>query len=330
MGMKSMFWGAVAVTATCGCALQVDGERAGLGGKSEPVGEVSQALEIEPCPTDTECWDLHMGAVHTRYYRCPYVASATENGQRIARASCTVDRSFALVGGGGDIGSQGSPGAMIYATYAALQGKTWFVESKDQVQTFAHSLRAYAIGLRLDGLSRSSLETQIRVDRSEPIGPLAHPSASITVTADRLVVGGGARAFFGGAGQLVTENYPISNGWRASSKDHQVSDPGFVQAYVLSLPKCPTGMSSPFCLKTKVLLGQSTTGTGYREAILVNPENSLMTGIGSRPGGSNRLLHDIYPRVTSDGFDQAIVRYKDHLTAASGTAEVHLITLAQQ
>lgn len=73
---------------------------------------------------------------------------------------CSVDPDEVLVGGGcADYGSSGN-GALLTASYpenSALE--TWIAESKDHLGKDYHALYTYAIGMRLNGVSRNTLKS---------------------------------------------------------------------------------------------------------------------------------------------------------------------------
>jgi hypothetical protein len=53
-----------------------------------------------------------------------------------------------------------------------------------------------------------------------------------------VLVGGGAKVNWEGAGNLLTASYPdAQGGWTAASKDHVSPDPAVIVAYALGVPK---------------------------------------------------------------------------------------------
>lgn len=67
------------------------------------------------------------------------------------------------------------------------------------------------------------------------------PYEEVSVPRGWKVLSGGAQVRFYGAGQLLTKSYPLTRGsatpygWRVASKEHRISDPGQIQAYVIAL-----------------------------------------------------------------------------------------------
>jgi hypothetical protein len=67
--------------------------------------------------------------------------------------------------------------------------------------------------------------------------PAAHPMAVATLPAGYTMTGGGAFVNYGtGSGNLLTASFPSNDiAWEARSKDHILSDPAPITAYVLGL-----------------------------------------------------------------------------------------------
>ena len=184
-------------------------------------------------PGFTECEEQvdPTATITVRTYRCPW--SATSQAPQVA---CSVESGYLLVGGGVETEAE-SPGALVVGSYPTSNpmvgsqvGETWQGSTKDHIVAYPHRSRAYAIGLKLAGVSKESLLAQsfLGTAQSSPT-----PTAWPTVTAvdsrpgDIVVGGGGYGVPSIGAGQLLTATRPDgTNGWTTASKDHGVSDPG--------------------------------------------------------------------------------------------------------
>ena len=106
-------------------------------------------------------------------------------------------------------------------------------------------------------------------------GVAAHPTATATVPADHVLIGGGCRASFRGDGQLLIASYPSGvQTWTCGSKDHLASDPSHITAYALSIPKS-MGIST--------YVATSTSGRGGHMQALANlPAGYKLIGGGCR------------------------------------------------
>src|SRR5918992_3289786 len=177
------------------------------------------------------------GEVIVRVYTGPWVY-----GQHNT-TSVSVDTDFVLVGGGAMISQWqneddllGQPGALLTKSYPTSNFTTWHAASKDHGTAYPHYLRAYAIGMRLSGVSSVQLrDYMIFVPQTSSAGH--HPTAVASVPPGYLLLGGGARA--NGTpqrGLLLTASYPYSSHeWVASAKDHHFSEMGTVDAFAIGI-----------------------------------------------------------------------------------------------
>ncbi len=66
----------------------------------------------------------------------------------------------------------------------------------------------------------------------------AHPNQTVYLPPGLVVTGGGARANWSGAGNLLTASYPFTgsiHGWAAESKDHGESSPASLTVWVIGM-----------------------------------------------------------------------------------------------
>jgi hypothetical protein len=283
------------------------------------VEDVSSVeLGLAACPTGATCVTKSLGNLTVRYYTCAWSSSGQRNS-----ASCSVDSDFVLVGGGAEIKDDLAPGALLTASYP--EGDSWIARSKDHISPYPHRTRAYAIGLRLAGLSKSGLQESVKTV-SFATGATAHPSIKYAPPTGQLILSGGAYARYGGSGQLLTKSTRSGSGWIAASKDHVNSDPGYMDVYVTTILQEPIGSSIKLATDYAVSQGLSSGG-GYRSVTSISVDSSLVTGIGAAAIGTNRLLTDAYPLSSASG--GGTVTSKDHVTAASGTSELTLARLRE-
>ncbi len=116
------------------------------------------------------------GKVHISVTQCDWVPASEH-----PFATCAVDSSkYVLVGGGAETEQTGA-GALLTGSYPCNQDHlTWCAESKDHKYVSSHRLRAYAVGMRIDGYTASSLSQSMVVSsvssaRSSRPGALALP-----------------------------------------------------------------------------------------------------------------------------------------------------------
>lgn len=140
-----------------------------------------------------------------------------------------------VVIGGGGLAAEFPVGALLTASYPNDSLSAWLVSSKDHIQPNPHYLIAYAIGLKIEGMSRDQLINAIHIDTQES-GLGQHPETSANVDDGFLLVSGGFRIDWSGAGNLATASFPSTDrSWTARSKDHEAVSPANLRVYAISL-----------------------------------------------------------------------------------------------
>ncbi|WP_444997765.1 hypothetical protein [Aliikangiella sp. IMCC44359] len=154
--------------------------------------------------------------------------------QHYTNYAVNVPDDFVVIGGGVE-GSHLPQGNLITASYPNAQLSAWLVSTKDHMHADAIKLKAYALGLKIKGLTRSQLLQHISVNvASSSWG--AHPDVSAGVSSGHLLIGGGIKVNWSGHGNLATASYPdTSFSWRVKSKDHGVSSYATTQAYAIGI-----------------------------------------------------------------------------------------------
>jgi hypothetical protein len=149
-----------------------------------------------------------------------------------------------VVVGGGGVAVE-NPGALLTASYPNDDLSAWLVSSKDHQVTSPHFLVTYAIGLQIRGMSREELLQSIFINTADS-GYGQHPEASATTPEGFLLISGGFRVDWSGAGNLATASFPSSNfSWTARSKDHQIVSPANLKVWAISLrERLPVGRVS--------------------------------------------------------------------------------------
>lgn len=263
------------------------------------------------------------GTVTVRITQCP----ATTPHQ-LNTTTCSVDGGFVLIGGGAEVIGEGSPGALLTASFPDAGLTTWTASSKDHHLTYSHQLRAYAVGLKLAGVSVPTLQSFMRVvslrsTRSQ------RPSVSIGVPGGYNLIGGGARANWSTEGQLLTRSMPSSNQWVAASKDHVVAEAGTVDAFAIGIT---TGAIPGFgTLDVTIPQNFTSVPTGYGMANAAIPAGWVVASIGgdAQYASAGRMLTDLIPFVDAPaGFTQGVtVRSKDHEVQDSGKTSAYVIAI---
>ena len=145
-----------------------------------------------------------------------------------------VSPGMVVVGGGGEAMWSGY-GALLFASYPDEELSRWYVSSKDHHSADPHRLKGWAIGMKIKGMTRAQLRTQMRVF-SETSSRAAHPSDSVSVGEGYLLLSGGFRIAWRGHGNMAHASYPENvRTWRAKGKDHLLSDPAEMEVYAVGI-----------------------------------------------------------------------------------------------
>jgi len=286
-----------AVTLTSGCGLTPDIQEQ----------EADQALSADFVDGS--------GMVTVRIKQCPGVTVAEHN-----TTTCAVDNDFVLIGGGAEVVGEADPGALLTASFPDSSLTTWTASSKDHILAYAHRLNAYSVGLKLAGLSASTLRGSMVMVTTRS-APAEHPSIAVTAPPGFNLIGGGARANWISEGQLLYASFPRSSQWVAASKDHVMAETGTVDAFAIGI----TTSAIPGFGTLDVNTSQISTFVpgGYGTASLAAPAGWVLASVGANAQGTTegRLLTDLIPFVDApaDTAQGITVRSKDHRTHDSGS-----------
>ena len=236
-----------------------------------------------------------------------------------------VDADYVLVGGGAFTSGWNRDGGFLTESYPDAGLTVWHVKSKDHVRADPHYLYAYAIGMKIDGVSSDYLRSKMIVTQKTS-GVANHPNTFITLPSNYLLIGGGAKANWNGAGSLLVHSYPNGNTWYAKSKDHLVVDRSSVTAYAIGIENISfpgvqfieTGSSYN---SSYISWGQSLNTTSI-------PTGWVTTCPGGRTtfNGWGRMLMGIYPN--NSNMAQSIS--KDHSHASNGYSYSYSIRIQKK
>jgi vibriolysin len=131
--------------------------------------------------------------------------------------------------GGGAFDHWSEPGSLLTAAYP-IGLQTWFAAGKDHETASPASITGFALAVHDPNNEWDVVIT------SETSNPAPHPQAVAILPSGYQLTGGGAFVDWRGAGNLLTASFPNSDSsWEARSKDHDISDPSRITAYVIGL-----------------------------------------------------------------------------------------------
>ncbi|MDC3959795.1 hypothetical protein [Polyangium jinanense] len=237
-----------------------------------------------------------------------------------------VPPDFVAVGGGIE-GTNYPAGNLITASYANDNLSAWMVSSKDHSVANPVRIRGYAIGLKISPLSREELMRYIQVAANSS-GFAQHPDVSVGVPGGYVMIGGGMKVEWMGAGNLATASYPETPfNWRARSKDHEHYSPANLRVYAIGLAEYIPGVG-----RVRVEIASATSGTAPHPSSAANISPGFaLTGGGALVhwSGAGNLLWRLKPITQGNqhGFEAAS---KDHNVPSPATITTYALGIRIQ
>lgn len=207
------------------------------------------------------------------------------------------DPDMIAVGGGGTA-ARTPQGALITASYPNDDLTGWVVTSKDHQVSNPHELETHVIGLRIDGMTRQQLADAVLVQPSDS-GVAPHPESEAGIPSGQFVlVGGGFRVDWHGAGNLATASFPSTEfSWKARSRDHSIPDPSNIRTFAIGLRRAlPVGTALS-------AISRSDSGQApHPQAVASVTPGFALTGGGAEVhiDGAGSLLWNLQPSTSQD------------------------------
>jgi hypothetical protein len=155
----------------------------------------------------------------------------------------TVPSDFVVIGGGGE-GKESPAGNLLTASYPDSGLTSWLVSTKDHINADPVQVRAWAIGLKVSGLTPAQLRGYLTLS-SATSALVAHPDVTATLPAGYVLAGGGIKVNWSGSGNLATASAPSgTSAWRVRSKDHKESSPATATAYAIGISSSIPGVGT--------------------------------------------------------------------------------------
>lgn len=145
----------------------------------------------------------------------------------------------------------------------------------------------------------------------------AEPTATATAPAGQMMIGGGCRASFHRAGQVLVASYPSGpRAWTCRSKEHLSADPSSMTAYVLSIP-------NDLGFTTKIAKTMSPRG-GHISSQAHLPAGYQLIGGGCRLIRTTKKLGHLLT-VMKPGTRSYQCEAKDHIVRSQAMIEAYAI-----
>jgi hypothetical protein len=234
---------------------------------------------------------------------------AGQDQQHFTDLRAEVDSDMVAIGGGATAVDL-PHGALLTASYPAEDGSAWLASSKDHNVPQPHRLTAFAIGMKIDGVSRERLAGELLTVVRTRSPYAAHPFVSARVPQGHTLIGGGFRVNWrdprGGnaEGNLATASFPRAGGaWTVRSKDHRISSPCTIDAFAVCLKSSFVIDGAEYTVDAWTDFAESEGGpVPHPSAALPLPASGhVLTGIGAEalPTEPGSLLWQLEP--TTDG-----------------------------
>lgn len=148
--------------------------------------------------------------------------------QEISKEVVSVPNGYLMTGGGALVNYSG-PGSLLTASYPPSDNE-WEARSKSHTHPSPSRIRVFAIGIR------SKKGVELEGDVSRRVGDVEqHPESKVQVRDGFVLTGGGALITWSGAGNLLTDSYPLDLGWTCKGKDHDTASPASITAYSVGI-----------------------------------------------------------------------------------------------
>lgn len=238
-----------------------------------------------------------------------------------------VPPGYVVIGGGGEGGEGGNTpgGNLLTASYPNAGLTEWRVSTKDHQDADPIYLRAWAIGLKISGLTSAQLVGHIAVaTANSPI--TAHPDVTATLSQGYILLGGGFKVNWSGMGNLGTASAPSgAYGWRVRSKDHNLASPASAQAFAIGLRESIPGIGNFISTVNTATSAPAAHPTG--SVTLAN--GYALSGCGAYVNfsGNGNLLWKIKPLTPAAGKAACEVSSKDHIVADPTTIATYSMGL---
>jgi len=148
-----------------------------------------------------------------------------------------VSDDYVCIGGGAWTGATDA-GAFLVDSRPKTDFSGWLVSSKDHLESDPHYLNIFAIGLKIDGVSKADLKSRLKIFTNTS-SEAHHPSTYVYIPSGYNLIGGGADITYDGYGCLLVHSYPdfFAGRWCVKGKDHEKSDPSVITAYAIGIEK---------------------------------------------------------------------------------------------
>lgn len=232
-----------------------------------------------------------------------------------------VPDQFVVVGGGVK-GKRTPTGNLITASYPNDKLSAWLVSTKDHLRVDQANITAWAIGLKVEGLTRQELIEHMHVNVAAS-DYVSHPDVSTSVPEGYSLIGGGFDVDWSGYGNIATASYPENAfSWRAKSKDHGKLSPASIDVYAIGIKEFIPNIGN---IIVDISKAESGNTNHPQSAENINPGFALTScGANVKWSGNGNLLWKIEPKAINSQHG-CEASSKDHLYSSPASIETYSV-----
>jgi hypothetical protein len=273
------------------------------------------------------------------------VQTVTSPAASMPEAVVKLPAPFKVVGGGARTNWSGDGNLLTQTQPGAPGQNTWMGSGKDHLVASPATLTVYGIGL-----ADPNDDWEVGVFH-QTSGVAAHPVATASLPAGYALTGGGClvdwRASPSAMGNLLTASFPSSlTTWECRSKDHSVSSPAPITAFVVGIRPKKAGIALPTVQITTATSAATNHPTAVAPGLpgwgkVPGSPGWVVTGGGARAmpvhragqaqpqAGAGQLLTGSFPTTSKDSRAPTgwYAASKDHAVASPGIVQAFAINL---
>lgn len=239
--------------------------------------------------------------------------------------SVEVPDDYVVVGGGVQ-GAESPNGHFLTASYPNAARSAWLVSTKEHLAANPTQITAWAIGLKIAGLTRSQLLSNMTY-RVSTSAYASQPSVTTSIPVGYTQIGGGFQVQWSGDGNLAWASYPtvVNNvgAWVSASKDQGSVSMATIRSHSIGLR---TNLSGVGVVSATTAVSPASAYVAHPSASVAVPAGYALTGCGAQVNwsGAGNVLWKIKPSVNAGqlGCEAAS---KDHLTSSPATINSHAV-----
>lgn len=239
--------------------------------------------------------------------------------------SVEVPDDYVVIGGGVQ-GAAAPAGHLLTASYPNAARTAWLVSTKEHLSANPTQITAWAIGLKITGLTRAQLLSNMTY-RVSTSAFASQPSVSTSVPTGYTQIGGGFQVQWSGDGNLAWASYPtvVNNvgAWVSASKDQGSVSMATIRSHSIGLRTNLTGVG---VVAATTAVSPASAYVAQPSASVSVPSGYALTSCGAQVNwsGAGNVLWKIKP-VVNAGQLGCEVASKEHLTSSPATINSHAV-----